>query len=95
MPRVNTAVPDNQHPSPNFAGTIPEHLQTAVDDLVSQLRRSVMLQVKSITSLKCVKPSPLRQLSSVLSRKRHGEASVAVLYSGGIDSAVLAFLADR
>ena len=30
----------------------------------------------------------------VLSRKHHGEASVAVLFSGGIDSAVLAFLAD-
>ena len=33
-------------------------MQAAVDGLVSQLERSVMLQVKSITSLKCVKPSP-------------------------------------
>ena len=29
------------------------------------------------------------------SRRHHGEASVAILFSGGIDSAVLAFLADK
>ena len=95
MPRVNTAVPDDQYLSPDFTGIIPKYLQAAVDGLVSQLRRSVMLQVKSITSLKCANPSPLEGTVLTLSRKRYGEASVAVLYSGGIDSAVLAFLADR
>ena len=57
MPKVNIVPPDNQYPSPNFAASIPEHLQVAVDGLLSQLERSVMLQVKSITSLKCVEPS--------------------------------------
>ena len=54
MPSVNIAVPDDRYPSPNLAGPIPECLRTAVDNLVSQLERSVMLQVKSITSLKYV-----------------------------------------
>ena len=58
MPKVNTAIPDEQYPSPNPTSGIPEYMQAAVDGLVSQLERSVMLQVKSITSLKCVKPSP-------------------------------------
>lgn len=57
MSRVNTAVPDDQYPAPNFTVAVPEYLQAAVDGLVSQLERSVMLQVKSITSLKYVKPS--------------------------------------
>jgi asparagine synthetase B (glutamine-hydrolysing) len=95
VPRVNTVVPDDQYPQPNFAATVPGYLQAAVDGLVSQLKRSVMLQVKSITSLKCVNPSSSRKLFLTLSRKRHGEASVAVLFSGGIDSAVLALLADE
>lgn len=94
VPRVNTAVPDDQNPLPNLASPIPEYLQNAVDGLVFQLERSVMLQVQSITSLKCVNPSP-RKPFSFFPRKHHGEASVAVLYSGGIDSAVLALLADR
>ncbi|KAF9654309.1 hypothetical protein BDM02DRAFT_3182121 [Thelephora ganbajun] len=79
VPRVNVVVPHDQYPSPNLGAAIPEYLQAAVDNLVSQLERSVMLQVKSITSL----------------RKRYGEATVAILFSGGIDSAILAFLADR
>ena len=54
---VNTTVPDDQYPLPNLAASIPECLQVAVDGLVSQLERSVMLQVKSISSLKCVIPS--------------------------------------
>lgn len=79
VPNVNAAVPDDQYPLPSLGAALPEYLQTAVDGLVSQLERSVMLQVKSITSLK----------------RHHNEASVGVLFSGGIDSAVLAFLADR
>ena len=63
VPRVNTTVPDDQYPSPNLAAPIPEYLQVSVDGLVSQLERSVALQVKSITSLKCVQPSPRRNRS--------------------------------
>ena len=57
VPRVNNTTPGDQYLSPNPASGIPEHLQAAVDGLVSQLERSVMLQVKNITSLKCVEPS--------------------------------------
>jgi len=60
VPRVNSVIPDDQYPPPNLTSGIPEYLQAAVDGLVSQLERSVMLQVKSITSLKCVKLSNLR-----------------------------------
>ena len=63
VPKVNTAVPDDQYPVPNFAASVPEYLQAAVDGLLSQLERSVMLQVKSINSLKYVKPSPRRDYS--------------------------------
>ena len=63
VPRVAAAVPEDRHPSPNFGTAIPEYLQEVVDGLISQLQRSVMLQVKSITSLKCVKLSPRRDCS--------------------------------
>ena len=58
VPKVATIIPEDQHPSPNFGVVIPEHLRVAVDGLISQLQRSVMLQVKSITPLKYVKPPP-------------------------------------
>lgn len=54
MPKVNTTIPDDHYPPPDLTVDIPGYLQAAVDGLVSQLERSVMLQVKSITTLKCV-----------------------------------------
>lgn len=63
VPRVATAIPEDHHPSPNFGAAIPEYLQAAVDGLISQLQRSVRLQVESITPLKCVKLSPRRGCS--------------------------------
>ncbi|KAL6304254.1 asparagine synthase-domain-containing protein [Sparassis latifolia] len=58
---------------------IPAHLSFAVDELTAHLDRSVMLRVRNI---------PRSSASS-------GQAKVAVLFSGGIDSTMLAFLASR
>ncbi|OCH96623.1 hypothetical protein OBBRIDRAFT_809107 [Obba rivulosa] len=59
--------------------SIPPHLTSAVDDLLHHLDRSVMLRVRNIPRVGI----------------REGQARVAVLFSGGIDSTMLAFLAHR
>lgn len=66
-------------PLPKGLDDIPEHRMAAVDELITQLDRSVMLRVRNIP----------RGTASP------GQARVAVLFSGGIDSTMLAFLADR
>ncbi|TFK57417.1 hypothetical protein OE88DRAFT_130909 [Heliocybe sulcata] len=58
---------------------IPDFLSATVDDLIRELDRSVRLKVECI-------PRPSEAKS---------KSSVAVLFSGGIDSAILAFLAHR
>ncbi|KAI6005188.1 asparagine synthase-domain-containing protein [Pisolithus orientalis] len=79
--RVNTALPPKNLPSldPFGCGACPEAWSDAVNELVAHLDRSVMLRVKDI-------PFQFGQ-----GRK----ARVAVLFSGGIDSTMLAFLAHR
>ncbi|PCH33476.1 hypothetical protein WOLCODRAFT_160094 [Wolfiporia cocos MD-104 SS10] len=57
---------------------IENHLSSAVDDLIAHLDRSVMLRVQNIPP----------------SIEGAGQARVAVLFSGGIDSTMLAFLAN-
>ncbi|KAJ7462632.1 asparagine synthase-domain-containing protein [Mycena galericulata] len=57
----------------------PDHLLKVVDDLINQLGRSVELRVRDIPQ----------------SVPCAGVARVAVLFSGGIDCTVLAFLAHR
>ncbi|EMD41682.1 hypothetical protein CERSUDRAFT_146870 [Gelatoporia subvermispora B] len=59
--------------------SIPSHLSSAVDDLLDHLDRSVMLRVRNIPRV----------------GTHEGQARVAVLFSGGIDSTMLAFLAHR
>ncbi|KAG6868333.1 hypothetical protein C0993_004942 [Termitomyces sp. T159_Od127] len=58
---------------------IPNYLVEAVDDLIHYLDQSVMLQVQNI---------PQKSASK-------GKARVAVLFSGGIDSTVITYLAHK
>ncbi|KAG2149778.1 asparagine synthase-domain-containing protein [Suillus cothurnatus] len=80
--RVNTTLPPDAPPlvpSLDFA-IVPRDLAIAIDNLIDHLDRSVMLRVQNIP----------RRTSS-----EKGKAQVAVLFSGGIDSTILAFLAHR
>lgn len=58
---------------------LPTPLLEAVEQLVSQLDRSVMLRVRDIPR----------------APEDAGDAKVAVMFSGGIDSTMLAFFAHR
>ena len=77
---------------------IPPHISDAVDNLIHHLDRSVMLRVKNIPRRECVAfhseyysfKSDQEPVSTAV-----GQARVAVFFSGGIDSTMLAFLADR
>ncbi|KAH9835729.1 asparagine synthase-domain-containing protein [Rhodofomes roseus] len=75
---INRLLPDDPLKVQHLDGILP-HLVTAVDGLIDQLDRSVMLRVRDI---------PKRGEAS-------SQARVAVLFSGGIDSTMLAFLASR
>ncbi|KAI6031922.1 asparagine synthase-domain-containing protein [Pisolithus microcarpus] len=79
--RVNTTLPLEDMPllDPFGSRPFPKAWSDAVDELISQLDRSVMLRVRDI-------PVQFGQ---------EGKARVAVLFSGGIDSTMLAFLAHR
>jgi len=79
---VNTALPPDAPPSilSLDSAILPPDLAIAVDHLIDHLDRSVMLRVQNIP----------RRLSL-----ERGKAYVAVLFSGGIDSTILAFLAHR
>ncbi|KAI8995458.1 asparagine synthase-domain-containing protein [Trametes punicea] len=76
---VNRSLPENP-PKVTSLESIPLHLRDAVDDLIAQMDRSTMLRVRNIP----------RRNDGI-----GGQARVAVFFSGGIDSTVLAFLADR
>ncbi|KAI0757184.1 asparagine synthase-domain-containing protein [Daedaleopsis nitida] len=75
---VNRILPEDP-PRPNGLDDILPHMSGAVDGLIAQLDRSVMLRVRNI---------PRRENAI-------GEARVAVFFSGGIDSTMIAYLADR
>ncbi|OAX44828.1 hypothetical protein K503DRAFT_728526 [Rhizopogon vinicolor AM-OR11-026] len=82
LSRVNTALPPDAPPSVlSLDSTIlPRDLAIAVNHLIEHLDRSVMLRVQNI---------PRR------TSLEKGQAHVAVLFSGGIDSTILAFLAHK
>ncbi|KAG1783721.1 asparagine synthase-domain-containing protein [Suillus placidus] len=82
LSRVNTTLPPDAPPLvPSLDSAIlPRDLAIAIDHLIDHLDKSVMLRVQNIP----------RRTSS-----EKGRAQVAVLFSGGIDSTILAFLAHR
>lgn len=81
LSRVNATLPPDAPPLvPSLDSAIlPRDLAIAIDQLIDHLDRSVMLRVQNI---------PRRT-------SEKGRAQVAVLFSGGIDSTILAFLAHR
>ncbi|RDB28658.1 Asparagine synthetase domain-containing protein 1 [Hypsizygus marmoreus] len=79
MGKVNCDMPPEEYLPVTSLDLVPEYLVQAVDDLIYHLDRSVMLRVRDIP-----------QLSDNITQPR-----VAVLFSGGIDSTMLAFLAHR
>ncbi|KAI0824166.1 asparagine synthase-domain-containing protein [Trametes gibbosa] len=79
QPRCVNRALPEDPPKAESLDCIPPHLVSPVDKLIAELDRSVMLQVQHIP----------RRNSAV------GEAKVAVFFSGGIDSTMLAYLADR
>ncbi|KAI0048394.1 hypothetical protein FA95DRAFT_1588690 [Auriscalpium vulgare] len=80
---INRTLPssDPEPPMLESLDSIPSHLSSAVDSLFAHLDQSVSQQVCNIPP--------------VLPRSGSRAARVAVLFSGGIDSTMLAFLAHR
>ena len=84
LPPIDTELPRLQS-----LDNVPEYLSSAVEDLISHLDRSVALRVSNI---------PRRSIeSSSIDKERIAPVSarVGVLFSGGIDSTVCAFLAAK
>ncbi|TFK76894.1 hypothetical protein BDN72DRAFT_884541 [Pluteus cervinus] len=79
LSRVNATLPPEDYERVESLDQIPSSMVKVVDDLITELDRSVMLRVRDI---------PLTSLQP-------GQARVAVLFSGGIDSTVITYLAHR
>lgn len=81
---------DSELPRLQSLDNVPEYLSSAVEDLIFHLDRSVALRVSNVPRRSVESPSKdeARSASSVSAR-------VAVLFSGGIDSTVCAFLAAK
>ncbi|KAF8078403.1 asparagine synthase-domain-containing protein [Lyophyllum atratum] len=78
--KVNTLLPPPEDITPvENLSQVPEHLTKVVEDFIYHLDRSVMLRVRNIPYHSTVE----------------GQARVAVLFSGGIDSTVITFLAHK
>lgn len=81
---------DSELPWLQSLDSVPEYLSLAIEDLISHLGRSVALRVSNI---------PGRSADSLSIDEAHPaspvSARVAVLFSGGIDSTVCAFLAAK
>ncbi len=85
LPPIDTELPQLQS-----LDSVPEYLSSAVEDLIFHLDRSVALRVSDIPCRSAESPSidKARSAPSVSAR-------VAVLFSGGIDSTICAFLAAQ
>ncbi|KAG6845952.1 hypothetical protein H0H87_011000 [Tephrocybe sp. NHM501043] len=78
--KVNTSLPSTDDVSTmSYLSQVPEHLTKAVNDLIYHLDNSVRQQVQNIPH----------------KSEMTGKARVGVLFSGGIDSTVIAYLAHR
>ncbi|KIM84589.1 hypothetical protein PILCRDRAFT_6217 [Piloderma croceum F 1598] len=77
--RVNPTQPPHELLQLETLDQIPDFLSASVDDLIAHLDKSVMLRVRDIPR----------------SPDKEGQARVAVLFSGGIDSTILTFFAHR
>jgi asparagine synthetase B (glutamine-hydrolysing) len=85
LPPIDTEIPWLQS-----LDSVPESLSLAVKDLIFHLDRSVALRVSNIPSRSAESPSVDKACpASPVS------ARVAVLFSGGIDSTICAFLAAK
>jgi asparagine synthetase B (glutamine-hydrolysing) len=89
--QINAMLPPENVPPPQSLENVPLAPSLPVDDLISQLDRSVMLQVKAVPRFPQMSILPSVDMASL----SHDKARVAILFSGGIDSTVLAFLAHR
>jgi hypothetical protein len=80
---------DTELPWLQSLDSVPEYLSSAVEDLIFHLDRSVALRVSNIPGRGVESPS--------IDKPRHASpaARVAVLFSGGIDSTICAFLAAK
>ena len=85
LPPIDSELPRLQSPD-----NVPEYLSSAVEDLIFHLDRSTALRVSNVPRRSVELPSidEERSASPVSAR-------VAVLFSGGIDSTVCAFLAAK
>lgn len=85
LPPIDSELPRLQSPD-----NVPEYLSSAVEDLIFHLDRSTALRVSNVPRRGVELPSidEERSASPVSAR-------VAVLFSGGIDSTVCAFLAAK
>ncbi|KAI9454864.1 asparagine synthase-domain-containing protein [Lactarius psammicola] len=90
--KVNRALPstDTEDLRLQSIDIIPQYLSSAVDGLFYHLNRSVSLQVSDVPQRGVEFPSSDQVLSA-----RLAPARVAVLFSGGIDSTICAFLAHK
>src|SRR5258705_5121707 len=90
--RVNTEIPP-ELPCPISLDDMPGNITCAAEDLIKHLDRSVMLRVRDIPSYSYVLLYFVH--CSNCPSMTAGKAQVAVLFSGGIDSTVIAYLAHR
>jgi len=73
---------------------VSDNLKAAVDRFISELDKSVCLQVQSIPQQKFVLLVFSFSITSYYDQSP-GKARIAILFSGGIDSTALCYFADR
>lgn len=96
--KINDSLNYLSQPAPQTLDAIPKHLEGAVDGLLSQLDESVRRRVQDIPFHECVHMHAYRPsiaYSRCSARRSDNGVRVAILFSGGIDCTMLAYLADR